>query len=71
MIAGKTKWYVEFWHESIDYRLSMANDSFLQHLRGQGRLHDGPRPEKCVCISIGIYFEPRDAHYKLATAGLP
>lgn len=67
----KLKWYVEFTHGGVDYRLRVTDDYFLQRLREQGRLHDGPRPEKHVCISIGVYFEPRDAYYKLAAAVLP
>lgn len=40
----------------------LNHDYFLQRLRGQGKLHDGQGPEEHVCISIGVYFEPRDAH---------
>lgn len=65
------KWYVEFIYGGVDYRLRVTDDYFLQRLQRQGKLYDGPRPEKHLCISIGVYFESMDAYYKLAAAVLP
>jgi hypothetical protein len=69
--GDRVKWYVEFAFGGVDYRLRVTDEYFRARLEKQGRLHDGPRPEKHLCISIGVYFAAMDAYYKLAAAVLP
>lgn len=65
------KWYAEFTYQGVDYRLRVTDDYFLQRLEKQGRLREGLRPEKHICISIGVHYEAMDAYYKLVAAVLP
>jgi hypothetical protein len=65
------KWYAEFWYRNTTYRLKVTDTFFLDLLEQQGTLREGARPERHLCISIGVYYAKMEAYYKLVAAVLP
>jgi hypothetical protein len=69
--SREVKWYAEFHYSGIDYRLKVTDDAFRHRLELRNQLKEGSRPEKHLCISIGVYFEAMDAYYKLVAGVMP
>lgn len=65
------KWYAEFHYCGIDYRLAVTDRVFRHRLELQGQLKEGLRPERHLCISIGVYFAQQNAYFKLVAGVLP